>query len=209
MYRHNNIGPWPQLDLDHPKTIVTSGVVDVTTTTGAEALRAYATTYNQGSSSVAFDRILDLAGDGLATFEHRTYGVFLEPLSNIDSDKNIMLDISIVADMIKADVEGDDVLLIPVIGFNDNTSVGTAFHANNSITNWFKIPSSGQRDSNISINTQVIITDIITGSISDDKPLFIGVMLYNQTTATITPVFDLQISARYATASIKTVDKDG
>lgn len=204
MYKMNKIGPWPVIDPSTSKDQITATPTDIAVD-GSETLRVWLNTANLGSKSEAYVRAKDWTSTTLAEFYCRSYGVCLQPLEDfITSNNNVILDLNIHA-MIPNDVpaEGTSLVTTPIIGYIDTAgaAIGTGWNANNLVTDYAEIPASGHADSNLSINTQVLLSPILSGSLDLDKFLFAGIRVYNQDGTAVVPAIEFTICARYFLAS--------
>ena len=206
-YKINKIGPWPNIDADLGRSVV-SGVTDVAWT-GVETLIAWTNTANVGGTSDCAINFVDASASALASYSTRTYGVFLQTLENIGPNENTVVDINMaincLIDNTGSTSANQTPMITPIIGFCDNsTGIGSGFDADNQITNYSLLPDFDNTIQGCRMNTQVLLRNIISADISSDVPLFVGVRVINLDGTSVTPVVEGSICARYATGSIPT-----
>lgn len=209
MYRHNSIGPWPIIDLGDARG-TRSDTVEYTA--HGAALNILLDTQNLGSKSEAFISN-SMSTDPAPSFlnENCAFGVLLQPLENYDvSDTPIFIDININANWDKTDTSTDSNAgqAIPFIGLIDTgTTPADGWDATNNKATKYHCIAGNLADNFLNVNTQVLLKDIVSGSIPND--LFICVGFYLRGIGQTFKDLDYTISARYALASVKTLDKDG
>lgn len=207
MYRNNKIGPWPILDPEYTP-IDTSSDVNVKTALGSP-LRVWLDSANLGGAKEAYTHAIS-AGTlaSLAGTEVVSFGVALLPLLDImKNDEAIMLDLTMYAQTGIDNYEGKSCAIKPWIGFIDGSlpSIAAGWATNNLVTNYSIIPQSGNGfDGDLHLNTQVVLRNIVSGSMPIDQYLACGVSYCASNTADIT-YSETMISARYVETSFPTI----
>jgi len=196
MYSHNEIGPWPIVDLAHSK--VTRTDTQAISLIGSP-LNVLLDTVNLGGSSEAFiNNYYDGAsgtGVTIANTQQMAFGVLLKPM-DFNEDRPVYVDVSIKAQYWEDEYEGKGSTACAFIGLIDSgLSPTDGFDAtNNKVTDYMLIPAlSG--DNNIDLTDQICIKNIVSSGLINDQYLCVGFVIRNGTTA---ETIDYMISARYA-----------
>lgn len=179
MYRRDQTGPWPNLDLGADRNQRTDAHAE---TAPDAAFDVLFDTANLGGNLKAYvnntwyKAIAPTPGAGYFT----SFGVLLNSFDAIPEydDQSLLVDISISARMFVDEYQGKGPALLPWIGFLDSgkTPQDGWSAANNVVTHWHAIPCSTTDDC-LDLQTHVIIRDILSGAIPDDQKLGIGFSL--------------------------------
>lgn len=203
MYKTNLIGPWPIIDLGASKSIRTDAMVE---TAGNGALEVLLDTANLGGNSEAFvNNNYGPNPSGIWTptaHKNVSFGVLLQPLSSagIDEETPVYVDLNISTCLATDEYAGKGHEVIPFIGLIDSglTPTDGWDAVNNLVTDYVVLPRVGFESA--SLNTQILVKDIVSGSIPDDQYVCVG--FYIKGSGDTNSYMDYCISARYATYSL-------
>ena len=199
-YKMNKIGPWPIID---PGTLRVSTISAAQCTAVGAPLKPYLLTATLGTKSEGYLNMLWTSNQSIPAYERWTVAVALLPP---ETDENHVIDFSATYHHSTS----ANTIPTPFIGYNDNASVGTGYHANNSVTNWCAIPgwdenTSFNNNASGTICTQALLRDMNGDGIDGSKIVMAGLTLFNPTSAAMGLLnISVTISARYASGSIAT-----
>lgn len=202
MYIHNEIGPWPNLDLSYNKETLSTEA----TTALTSPLQVGLSANNLGSKSEGFMNGYH-GYYSLATVKRIAFGICLTPPQNIiEEERPLYLDISGV---VNANESSTSLRPNFFVGYIDTAGVaiGSNWNANNLVTDWIPLPF-GTGTENFVCNQQILLRDIVSGGGDIDKFLCFGFVFTNSSgSAVFWNSMDYMLSARYATKSINTTGR--
>jgi len=206
MYTHNEIGPWPIIDPSVSKIEVTTGFA---ATERSAPLKVRLDTANLGTKKEAFTNVFHNEDIALTFLTERiSYGVALAPAETIGpGPKYVQFDLSVSIHDNSAS-RTPDIVCTPFIGYIDavGAAIGDGWAAANLVTDWVGLPAKNISDDHTSMSTQILLKDIISGGLDDDKFLVCGFVLSSMDGQTLLGL-DYMISARYASKQINTIGR--
>lgn len=204
MYTHNEIGPWPVLDIAQTRNEITTEA-EVSQLFGA-ALTVRLDTPNLGTQDKAFINNSFRGTVGSLGYNRcMAFGVCLKPL---ESNSPIYIDYAM-----EVTVDGSNgCVATPFIGYIDTAgaTISNGFGANNIVTNYCNVPcgQTSVHTSGISKAAQLLLQNITSAELDTEKFICMGFTVGGYAGAGFNyRNIDYTISARYATKSINTIGR--